>query len=163
MNDILKTLIEQIVELETERQNKLEVNEDTELQGEQNVNFAQFVNSSIDSTLKKLIFKSQLTLIYGNIILFYFQKKLYITLKKYHIGIYFDISLLPEGSVKEMDEAITYIFMKAKPTMIYGLPEFSQQKAVEFIGKIIDKYLYNKTKYFTFILDDLQEFNGQSF
>lgn len=163
MDDILKLLLEQIKELEEERNATIDEKSENPEDGEseENINFAQFVNSKIgDNQFKKLIFKSQLSLSLKNeIVMFYFKRRLYLTFKKYHVGLFFDIDLLPRESINEMDEAITYIFTVAKPSTRFGTPRLTQQQAVEAIGRLIDKYLYNKVKYEPFILEDFADFN----
>ena len=146
MNDILKVLLTRIVELEQER-NQIVSNSGNDESIESNDNLAQFVNSNIGSEIKKEIFKSRLAIVYGKLRLFYFDKKLYITIKNYSVGLLYDLKDFPKETENELNEAFEYIFMRAKPTTRYGTPIVTAEMAVKGIGKIIDEYMYGKAKY----------------
>ena len=152
MNDILNVLLTRIVELEQEK-NQIISNADNDDSLESNDNLAQFVNSNIDSEFKKEIFRSRLAIVYGKLRLFYFDKKLYITIKDYGIGLLYDLKDFPKESENELDEAFKFIFMRAKPTTRYGTPIVTADMAVKGIGKIIDDYMYGKAEYQMFYLN----------
>ena len=145
MNDILRVLLSRIIELE--QQKNQYISEENTSNSENNVNLAQFIGNNVDKELKRQIFKSRIAIIFRKLRLFYFEKRLYITIKDYSIGIMFNIQDLPSEYADEMDEALEYIFARANPTTKYGTPILTHEKAVNAIGKLIDEYLYTKMKH----------------